>query len=98
MKLSDFKYIVSWNCDFIGDHHLKTIDYIGNDAEQLIAEVINDEGGYGQGYVFIREEDPTCGVVGTFHEAEQLEWPEEDRYASAVMADTTIINIFDMGT
>ena len=91
MKLSDFRYIVSWNNDFIGDHHLKTIDFIGNDIQQLIDEVIKDN----PEFVWVpREADWGEGIVGNFLES-AAEIGQEDQCAPAMMFDTTVVDPFD---
>jgi hypothetical protein len=46
MRISDFKYKVSFNCEIggigVGDEHQHTVDYVGNDLQELIKEVLED--------------------------------------------------------
>jgi len=66
MRISDFKYKVSFNCCYgeyeLGDTEEPSIEYVGNDLNQLIEEVIEDDPDYPLRFEEIAEGD----IAGLF--------------------------------
>lgn len=89
MKISslyeNLAFIVSFNCGVCGEYgdaEMNTIDYAGNDINELAAEVVADDDPNFK-LEFRENGNPNERVVGTFWG--DMNDKEEDRYPVAVM-------------
>lgn len=94
MKVSDAKYTVSFNICFsvhvsdghyaeveIGEDYMNSVDYIGDDLDELIAEVIASDPSYPMVFVYIEDDknfsrsDVYESIVGLFYGKDNSEDP-----------------------
>jgi len=84
LQTAYMKYIVSFNCDIdqgFGDCDMNTIDYQGDNVEDLAEEVINSDPTFPM--IFIRNDDLQDPVIGWFAEV------NDNDYLVAIMVTRT---------